>query len=165
MDQLKLRFFLCRSIMLDRLRLDLSWLELLTFTVLSRSEAEKHHTRPGVLLRCEWMLNPPPIQKKKYVLQTISSKKLEWNGHWLSECSINQRGRMCSGVNHHVWETGRRSHYLLKQSPRRCGSDGNVINAHNKHCNQGRHFSRAKCLIHNSSLKITISVETEEGWL
>lgn len=50
-------------------------------------------------------------------------------------------------------------------SSQRCSSDGSLIHAHNKHCNQGRHFSRAKCLIHNSSLKITISVETEEGWL
>lgn len=43
-------------------------------------------------------------------------RKLEGNCHWLSECFINQGGRTCAGVNHHVLEPGRRSRYLLKQT-------------------------------------------------
>lgn len=37
------------------------------------------------------------------------------------------------------------------------------LHAHNKHSNHGRHFTSTKYLIHNAGLKITISMEMEEG--
>lgn len=128
----------------------------------TRSEMAKHRIHASWLQElytsAAW-IKIESIPQKKYVLQTILSES--WKETAIDCQSISlirgaERARRliitcCSQVD------------VPARNRRRCSSDGNLIHAHNKHCNQGRQFSCAKRLMHNSSLKITISVETEEG--
>lgn len=124
----------------------------------SRSELEKRHIYSHACASAAW--KTVESTQKQYVLQTISSEIWRETAIDCQSASLIRGAERAQGLIIRCWVQVDGAGTCWNSS-----SDGNLIHAPSKHCNQGRHFSRAKCLIHNSSLKITISVETEEGWL